>query len=270
MATTTIIIRDYEVKFTDGNSFVSVSLDAVKTKNSYCKIPTPEEVYAEFGVTEMQFERIFYATTSMIMSPILPNTTTILYAAYKESSIVYPPVIPLSTTSVAETFYDATNLKYIPSIPSGVGALYKTFKNTYGGGEAVIRPTSLYSYTECFSGTTGDITLYGDKTLCQGIASTAENGNVTWSDWYDPITAVTNRGEGSRTTATDFERMVKNGVLAVSTYAPARMNFTNTDIVHEDEWIALCDAAKTIDNTITYSTHYANLNKIEAAFDSAL
>ena len=65
-------------------------------------------------------------------------------------------------------------------------------------------------------------------------------------------------------------RMVRNGALAVNAYAPGRMVYQQGDIVREDEWIALVEAAQTIDPTITLSTHYSNLNKIEAAFDSAL
>jgi hypothetical protein len=64
--------------------------------------------------------------------------------------------------------------------------------------------------------------------------------------------------------------MVRNGALAVSSYAPGRMVYSQGDIFRADEWNALVEAAQTIDPTVTYSTNYANLNKIEAAFDSAL
>ena len=136
-------------------------------------------------------------------------------------------------------------------------------------GEMVVRGT-LTSYSSMFYGTTKPITLYGDKTLCEALAATADHANVSWSAWYDPVPAVTDRGQGSYTTADDMTRMVRNGVLAVSSYAPGRMVYHQGDIVREDEWNALVEAAQTIDPTVTYSTVYSNLNKIEAAFDSAL
>ena len=139
-------------------------------------------------------------------------------------------------------------------------------------GEMVVRSTSLYSYsvTDAFKDTVKPITLYGKQTTCERLAETANNGNVTWSAWYDPVPAVTDRGPGSYTTATDMTRMVRNGALAVDSYAPGRMVYQQGDIVREDEWNALVEAAKTIDPTVSYSSNYANLNKIEAAFASVL
>lgn len=136
-------------------------------------------------------------------------------------------------------------------------------------GEMIIRGTPA-AYTDALNGTVQPITLYGDQAVCQAVAATANNSNASWSAWYDPVPAVTNRGQGSYTTAADMTRMVRNGALAVSTYSPGRMVYQQGDIVRADEWNALVEAAQTIDPTITYSTVYTNLNKIEAAFDSAL
>ena len=120
------------------------------------------------------------------------------------------------------------------------------------------------------NGTVKPITLYGERSICETLAATANNGNATWAPWYDPTPAVTDRGQGSYTTAADITRMVRNGALAVSSYAPGRMVYRQGDIVRADEWEALVEAAQTIDPTVTLSTHYSNLNKIEKAFDDAL
>ena len=138
------------------------------------------------------------------------------------------------------------------------------------GGEFCIRTTSLTEYRGALRNTVNPITIYGDQALCEAVAATATNGNASWKPWYEPVPAVTDRGQGSYTTADDMTRMVRNGVLAVDSYAPGRMVYHQGDIVREDEWEALVEAAQTIDPTVTMSTHYTNLNKIEKAFDDAL
>ena len=155
----------------------------------------------------------------------------------------------------------------IPSDVTNVAYMYQNDAKVTG--EMIIRGTPS-SYTQMFGYTVKPITLYGDQTLCGYLAATATNNNVSWSPWYDPVPAVTDRGQGSYTTAADMTRMVRNGALAVPTYAPGRMVYSQGDFVREDEWIALVEAAQTIDPGVTISTHYSNLNRIEAAFDTVL
>ena len=209
-------------------------------------------------------------TESMKIPPMLQSMTS-FSRTLMESGIVIAPVIPKTATSLYRIFYHATALKTVASIPANVTSIQSMYEGcTKATGEMVVRPSSIGTRTNALKDTTKSIILYGNKTLCEQIAATANNGNASWSAWYDPVPSVTNRGPGSYTTATDMTRMVRNGALAVNTYAPGRMVYSQGDIVREDEWKALVEAAQTIDPTVTYSTHYANLNKIEAAFDSAL
>lgn len=181
------------------------------------------------------------------------------------------PTIPITAKRTDYMFYKNIALSAPVSIPENVERISNMFRYCENvTGEFIIRPLSLASYSNALAGTVGPITIYGDRALCETIAATANNGNANWSAWYDPIPAVTDRGAGSRTTAADMTRMVRNGALAVPTYAPGRMRYQQGDIVRIDEWNALVEAAQTIDPTVTYSTNYSNLNKIEAAFDSAL
>ena len=209
-------------------------------------------------------------TGSMKVPPMLQSVKSYT-SVLKESGIVIAPVIPNTATSLYRMFYHAAALRIPASIPAKVTSIQSMYEGcTNVTGEIVVRPSSISTRTNALKDTTKPIVLYGNKTLCDQIAATANNGNASWSAWYDPVPAVTNRGPNSHTTAADMTRMVRNGVLAVNTYAPGRMVYNQGDIVREDEWKALVEAAQTIDPTITLSTRYDNLNKIEAAFDTAL
>lgn len=81
------------------------------------------------------------------------------------------------------------------------------------------------------------------------------------------ITPVTDRVAGSRTTATDMNRIANNltevgAILEKTTY-------TSNDIVTATDWNQILSVAKSVDSTITDSTDYVNLNKIEAAIATA-
>lgn len=278
-------------------SYISVSVDSQYTScASYPPLPTPEEandVMGESG-TPVRYGNTFGDCINMKAGPRIPDGAEQFSDVFSGSGLVIPPSIPVSSSNSTYIFENCASLiqpsviakgisnlshwfdgcgslQYGPSIPASVNSLYYTFRNcTNMTGEMIIRPSSISSRTQAFRGTTKPITLYGDQSLCESLAATSTNSNVSWSDWYDPVPAVANRGQGSFTTAADMTRMVRNGALAVNTYAPGRMVYSQGDIVREDEWKALVEAAQTIDPTVTYSTHYANLNKIEAAFDSAL
>lgn len=206
---------------------------------------------------------------SLHVAPKLPQAK-IFYGAFQNASVLIPPVIPKTAENCGYMFNSTPNLRSVASIPAGVRTIPLMYDGASAGGEMVIRPTTFDVYGAVLRNTTNTIVIYGDQSICEAVAATANNGNASWQPWYEPVPAVTNRGQGSRTTAEDMTRMVRNGVLAVDSYAPGRMRYEKGDIVREDEWEALVEAAQTIDPTITMSTHYTNLNKIEKAFDDAL
>ena len=279
---------------------------SVKTKTRYEKVPTLGEINAELGTSYHSIDiytggllsnglfatcsnmkaapglpsdgiqcglHAFYHAYALEIAPMLPSGLTELNNCFDGcSNLKIPAVIPKTATYLSYMFRNC-GLKSPPSIPANVTRVSNMFNGCADmGGEMIVRPTGSFSgyRSDCFKNTVKPITLYGKQSTCNYLAATANNGNVSWSPWYDPVPAVTNRGEGSKTTAADMTRMVRNGALAVNAYAPGRMVYQQGDIVREDEWIALVEAAQTIDPTITLSTHYSNLNKIEAAFDSAL
>lgn len=206
---------------------------------------------------------------SLHVAPKLPQAKN-FNAAFQYASVLIPPVIPKTAENCGSMFNNTPNLRCLASVPAGVKRITLMYAGSSAGGEMVIRPTSFDFMGSVLKNTTNTIVIYGDKSICESVVATANNGNASWQPWYEPVPAVTNRGQGSRTTAEDMTRMVRNGVLAVDSYAPGRMRYEKGDIVREDEWEALVEAAQTIDPTITMSTHYTNLNKIEKAFDDAL
>ena len=217
--------------------------------------------------------RTFYGCSALLNPPSLQKNGEQFIETFLSSGIIIPPLIPNRAILANGMFHNCASLKSPASIPSNVTNISSIYYKCVNlSGELVIRPTSI-SYGNRLNAlkyTEKPITIYGEKTLCEAIAATANNSNASWSPWYDPVPAVTDRGQGSRTTAADMTRMVRNGVLAVSSYAPGRMVYQQGDIVRADEWNALVEAAQTIDPSVTYSTHYTNLNKIEKAFDDAL
>lgn len=214
-----------------------------------------------------------YSYTAIVVAPPMPKMACDAPLDGCRSMLI-PAVIPKEITAL-DNFYDDCNSLLTPvSIHGNATSVYCLYDACYNvTGEMIIRLSAYPSGSNgryMFRDTTKEIVLYGDKTVCEAAAATANNGNAHWSAWYDPTPAVTNRGQGSYTTADDLTRMVRNGALAVSSYAPGRMVYHQGDIVRADEWEALVEAAQTIDPTVTLSTHYSNLNKIEKAFDDAL
>lgn len=295
-------IREYLATYYDDNNYVSLGVHGLyEDQKTFSRIPTKEELEVLFGASGfiIDVSNCFADCTNMIASPKLPegvrdgsSFTGISESFMNCTSLVIPPKIPGPEYGY-RTFQSCSALKQAPVIQSGakyyhyffrycsslaapasIPATLRYFRSIFEectamAGEMVVRGTPS-SYTDALKNTVRNITIYGDRSVCESVAATANNGNAAWAAWYDPVPAVTNRGPGSYTTAADITRMVRNGALAVSTYAPGRMVYQQGDIVREDEWNALVEAAQTIDPTVTYSTHYANLNKIEAAFDSAL
>lgn len=257
-----------EVRAVLGDQIEGLDLWGCFNPNAYAKaLPKAPPVETILSCDSM------YSYTAILVAPPLPKMET---DAPLDgcSSMLIPAVIPKEITDLNNFYDDCNSLLWPVSIHSGVTKTYYMYSDcTELTGEMVIRMSSYpsgYRGEKMFYNTTKEIILYGDQTVCQAAAATANNGNVTWAPWYDPVPAVTNRGQGSYTTADDLTRMVRNGALAVSSYAPGRMVYHQGDIVRSDEWEALVEAAQTIDPTVTLSTNYANLNKIEKAFDDAL
>ena len=303
MADYTKYLREYMCEYNTGNTWASVRVyNTYDAQEYFSPLPTSEELDTMFGgsglkpglgscfedctnmkaaprlpddVYDASFQGLtetFQNCSSLVIPPKVPAKARLDYTFKGCTSLVQAPVIPINpaNTGIYYMFQGCTSLVAPCSIPPGIRYIQYMFDGcTNLTGEMVVRPTPT-NYNYALRNTVKPITLYGDKTLCEAIAATANNGNAAWSAWYDPTPAVTNRGPGSYTTAADITRMVRNGALAVNTYAPGRMVYQQGDIVREDEWNALVEAAKTIDQTVTYSTIYSNLNKIEAAFDSAL
>lgn len=285
-------IRGYEVDIMAWNEIRVQLLDQEIVRPQ--PIPTVEEAKRAFGNHPVSYRYCFSSTaingspnldgaagassfenmfrgTNITTAPGLPTMAEggTMENMFLFTNITIPPVIPLNASNLSGSFASCYNLRTLPSIPATVTNLYKAFtgRGSIRNCDAVIRATSLSDYTDALDGARY-VKLYGDQYVCEALAATGYQ--CSWQSWYDPIPAVTDRGQGSRTTAEDMTRMVRNGVLAVESYVPGRMNYMNGDIVRQDEWNALIEAAQSIDPSITYSSHYENLNKIEAAFESAL
>lgn len=295
-------IREYEVSQTTTSGKVSawvMNRDNDPSITRFSPIPTLEEARAVLGnqIEGLDLWGCFNPNSYAKALPKAPPVDTIIRcdAMYSYTAILVAPplpkmacdapldgchnmkipaVIPKEITDLNHFFDECNSLLFPVSLHSGVTDTDYMFQDcTNITGEMILRMSSYpsgYDGRYMFRNTTKEIILYGDRTVCEAAAATANNNNVTWAPWYDPVPAVTNRGQGSFTTADDITRMVRNGALAVSSYAPGRMVYHQGDIVRADEWEALVEAAQTIDPTITLSTHYANLNKIEKAFDDAL
>ena len=261
--------KELEALFSASGFDIGVASCFVNSPNIIGSPRLPEEIY-QSSTYYYGLYSVFQGCTSIKVPPKLPPAVYAYYTFDGCTALEQAPVLQSGLKYANYMFRNCSALLAPPSIPKTTTRITGMFEGcTVMAGEMIIRPSSL-TVTDALKNTTGTIKLYGNQALCESIAATANNGNATWSAWYAPVPAVKNRGPGSYTTAADMTRMVRNGALAVDTYAPARMMYQQGDIVREDEWIALVEAAKTIDPTVTLSSNYVNLNKIEAAFESAL
>ena len=287
-------IREYHVVYYDDISTPYIEVQNGGQRDTYLSVPTVSEAREAFGVsdsievtyinlfqniTNAAFPRIpeggktyqnVFRGSGVVIAPSIPPGRSLYYLFRGCASLLQPAVIPKTALNIVDIYRGCSSMLYPVSIPDVTGYkryLYEGCANM--AGEFVCRAKSGV-YSSFLKDTVKPIIVYGSKSIGEAIAASANNGNASWQPWYDPVPAVTNRGPNSYTTAEDITRMVRNGALAVDTYAPGRMVYNRGDIVREDEWNALGEAAQTIDPTVTYSTVYSNLNKIEAAFDSAL
>lgn len=76
-------------------------------------------------------------------------------------------------------------------------------------------------------------------------------------------TPVTDREANSRTTYKDMNRIVGN--IAHLGGDPVKLSYTQTDIVMRAEWDYIVQFAQLTDASVTDSTRFDNLNRIEAA-----
>ena len=301
-----IYIRGYYLSYDEGNGYIWASVGSdQRTENYLPPFPTESEANEVFNTqglplrinaafnncenlkaapklpdladmtNSLTSQAIFRMCKSLRAAPKLPRfanaTNKRLVSTFDGcAALLQAPILPSGVENTRYMFNDCSNLMAPVSLPGSATSVAYMYKNAVNlSGDMIIRSTPT-SYSQMLYGTTKPITIYGEQTICEAIAATATNGNATWAPWYAPTPAVTNRGQGSFTTADDMTRMVRNGALAVNSYAPGRITYRQGDIVRADEWEALVEAAQTIDPTITLSTHYANLNKIEKAFDDAL
>lgn len=296
---TVAFIGEYTLYYTDDSPEFITVYPTDSAKEHYEEIPSAEECNDAIGTSDLLLKVRFNGCNNLKASPKLPDEvysfTDVFYGtqlgiapklpkrtsgvgyvgyyrwAFDQLSIKTPAVIPVSADNIGYMYYRCESLLSPASVPNNVTVMTGLYDHCSSiGGEFCIRISSATLYNYALRETVEPITIYGDKAFCETIAASANNGNASWQPWYDPVPAVTDRGQGSYTTADDMTRMVRNGVLAVDSYAPGRMVYHQGDIVREDEWEALVEAAQTIDPTVTMSTHYTNLNKIEKAFDDAL
>lgn len=290
-------VGDYVAQYNDTSTENSISVFPQNYNLTiYGSIPTAEECNSALGTTGRKLKINFFSCNyvqalprlpdevfslseicwgcgDLLVAPKLPKIIVdgSLRYAFNGCNLLTPATIPAAAQNISTLYRNNKLLKQAASVPKDVTNIFRIYSGcTSLEGEFCIRMTSVTDNGYALADTINTITIYGDKDLCEAVAATANNGNASWQPWYDPVPAVTDRGQGSYTTADDMTRMVRNGVLAVDTYAPGRMVYHQGDIVREDEWEALVEAAQTIDPTVTMSTHYTNLNKIEKAFDDAL
>lgn len=287
-------IRGYEIVYYNELSTPYIAVENGGQRDTYLSVPTVSEARKAFEVpdsTKVTYINLFrnivsagfpripdggesyqslFRSSGVVVAPSIPKNVPIYYLFRDCASLLQPAVIPKGAGSIEDIYRGCSSMLYpvsVPDVPGSKRYLYEGCANMTG--EFVCR-TGSGVYSSFLKDTVKPIIVYGSKSIGEAIAASANNGNASWQPWYDPVPAVTNRGPNSYTTAEDMTRMVRNGALAVNTYAPGRMVYNRGDIVREDEWNALVEAAQTIDPTVTYSTLYSNLNKIEAAFDSAL
>ena len=83
--------------------------------------------------------------------------------------------------------------------------------------------------------------------------------------WTTPVTNRPN--ERTRTTYADMNRITNNMIELGG--SPVKASYTDADIVTLAEWTAIVSFARSWDKTITMSSRFDNLNKIEQVMADA-
>lgn len=84
--------------------------------------------------------------------------------------------------------------------------------------------------------------------------------------WIEPV--MDRKNAKTRTTCDDFNRICGNANIAFS--LDLKEDWTVDDIVDIDTWTTLISKCQMLDETITDSTRFDNLNKIEKAINDAV
>ena len=153
--------------------------------------------------------KTFYENNKIIKAPKIPNTIQVMDQAlsrcynldtvqnfpnnvekmwatfshcYKLKNI--PEAIPDKVWDLNSTFHYCYELKTAPKIPSSVKRMEKTFNSCslLEGNISIDTNYNLNKYTQCFGDTTKNIKIIGScaEELKKGLASTGNNGNVSW------------------------------------------------------------------------------------------
>lgn len=209
----------------------------------------------------------FKGCTSLTTAPTIPSGITLMMGTFRGcTALTTAPTIPEGVTSLANTFYGCTALTTGANVPSTVTTMYRMYNGCSAlTGDIDIR-TNTANYTEMFLGTIQPITIHGlSPTYLQAIADTSPLGNITIDAVAEWLGAVTDRANANtRTTAEDMQRIVAD--MAYLGGVPVKLVYTPNDIVTDIEWAAIIAFAQSLDPSITDSTRYDNLNKIEQAF----
>lgn len=274
-----------EVRTATGNSsIIGIDIQSCfwNCTNMVTSPDIPDNVYGRLDST-------FHGCTSLTTAPRLPSVSALSGTFEGCTALTTPPTIPSTVTSMNMTFNGCTSLTSAPAIPEGVTSLSRTFDGctslTTGAnipstvtymyrmyhdcsaltGDIDIR-TNTATYGDMFLGTTQPITIHGlSPTYLQAIADTSPLGNITIDAVAEWLGAVTDRANANtRTKAEDMQRIVAD--MAYLGGVPVKLVYTSNDIVTETEWAAIIAFAQSLDPTITDSTRYDNLNKIEQAF----
>lgn len=131
--------------------------------------------------TTTLMEGTFFECYELKSTPIIPsNVTTLDCAFFMCESLTEAPVIPNKVTNMNDTFDSCSNLVSVPNIPANVSNLGMTFyackKLT---GTINVDCSNLIDLRSCFLGTELPILLTGSCNKLYDLAATSSRGNVT-------------------------------------------------------------------------------------------
>lgn len=98
------------------------------------------------GVEDMTF--CFFDCVTLVKSPVLPDTVTVMENCFQYCSLVDAPVLPSAVESLSYCFYGCENLVIPPVIPSTVTTMYACFY----GCKAMIQAPEIPSGVTNWSG----------------------------------------------------------------------------------------------------------------------
>lgn len=121
----------------------------------------------------------FSGCSSLTAAPSIPSKVQNLEATFKGCvKITTSPAIPKSVTNMNSTFEGCTALKTASAISSSVVYMSSTFKNCTNLTGTITIHASPNTYTNCFAGTTKNITLTGNSSKLNQIREGRSNVTV--------------------------------------------------------------------------------------------